>query len=56
MGISEIFCGPEVKESGIDWQSCQQRSIAGCTEEAVRGFTMDDERDKVSHIECTVSM
>lgn len=25
--ISEIFCGPGVKESGVDWHSCQQSSI-----------------------------
>lgn len=52
----KFFCGPEVKESGIDQDSCQQRSIARCPEEAVRGIMMGGEREKVSHVECIVSM
>lgn len=56
MRISEFFCGPGEKESGTDGHSCQQRSIARCTEEAVRGIMMGGEREKVSHVECVVSM
>ena len=56
MRTSKIFCGPREKESGIDGHSCQQRSIAGCTEEVVRGIMMGGEREKVSQIECVVCM
>lgn len=44
------FCGPGVKKSGIDRHSCQQRFIAGCTEEAVRGIRLGGEREKAHNI------
>lgn len=46
---SEIFCGSGVKDSVIDWHSCQHRSIAGCTKD-VRGVRMRSEREKVNSI------
>lgn len=38
-----------VKES-IDQCSCQQRSIAGCAKEAVKGIRVSGEREKVRSI------
>lgn len=44
------FRGPGVKESGIDQHSGQQRSIAGCIEEAVRGIRVGGGREKAHNI------